>query len=332
MSDLVYSPLDVDDPLHLDAAYHVAHECEVINDGFSDTTLESMTAQLTNPDAWREAQQIVFEDGEPVGLLAIEKEDPEREIFIDAYALGERRGEILSTLMRNGVAQAEAVAAADTEAALPVGADPLVMDASFWQAIAASYTTDLAYIDVIERQGLVPVRRFWRMILDLAEGSARVPEPPAGVTVRVVDGEADQRDLVRLYNESFADHFGETVVHEFEDYLPRLMATPGCDPSRWWIAELDGTPVGICLLDDSKLEFDEGYVRTLGVIPQARGRGIARWLLQRAAADTYARGLPGLALTVDGANTTGATRLYESVGFRIRRQIDVFCLPLVPGR
>jgi ribosomal protein S18 acetylase RimI-like enzyme len=330
MSALVYLPLNVDDPDHLAAAYHVAHECELINDGTTDTTLESMTAQLTNPDAWRDAQQIVFDDAEPVGLLAVEREEPEREIFIDAYALGDRRAEILSTLMRNGVEQAEAVASADAEASLPEGADPLVMDASFWQVMAASYTTDRIYIDVIESLGLTPVRTFWRMILDLADWPMPPPAPPAGVTVRVVDGEADQREVVRLYNESFADHFGETVEHEFEEYLPRLLAIAGCDPSRWWITELNGTPVALCLLDDSKLEFNEGFVHTLGVIDEARGRGIARWLLQMAAADTVERGLGGLALTVDGANTTGATRLYESVGFRTRQQIDVFCLPLAP--
>ena len=86
--------------------------------------------------------------------------------------------------------------------------------------------------------------------------------------------------------------------------------------------------VGLCILDDSKAEFGEGYVRTLGVVEGARGRGIGRWLLECAAADSVRRGRTGLALAVDGENTTGATALYESVGFSTRQVIDLWCYPL----
>ena len=329
MSDFVYQRLDVDNAHHLASAFHVARECELINDGTSDTTLESITAQVRGADAWREAQRLVMYGDQPVGLLAVEKEDPAREVFLDVYAIGSRREEVMSTLMTHGVEQARRVAVDDVEAFLPADSDPLEMNAGFWQATAATYTTDTAYVGVIEAHGFVPVRSFWRMILPLSDWSSTPPVAPPGVTVRVVDGEGDQRAMVRLRNESFADHYGETVVHDFEDYLPRLLETPGCDPSRWWIAELDGEPVALCILDDSKIEFDESYVRTLGVVTSARGRGIARWLLQLAAADAVERGLAGLALSVDGANTTGATRLYESVGFRTRQQIDLYCYPLV---
>ncbi|MBV5336019.1 hypothetical protein JZU48_03250, partial [bacterium] len=148
------------------------------------------------------------------------------------------------------------------------------------------------YADAIEAAGFTSVRTYWRMILDLRGWSATPPVAPLGVTKRVVDGEADQRLLLRLRNESFADHFGETFERNFDDYLEQLLATDG-------------------------------------VVASARGRGIARWLLQCAAADAVARGRTGLALTVDGRNTTGATRLYESVGFRIRQQLDLYCYPIV---
>ncbi len=282
----------------------MARECEMINDGTSDVTLESITAQLTGPVALREAQTLVFDGQAPVGLLGVENEVDGREIFIDAYALGPRRRELLDGLLARGLGHARAVA-------------------------AATYTTDHEYVDAIVSAGLTRVRTYWRMILDL-EGWPRIaPQAPDHVTKRVVDGESDQRLLLRLRNESFADHFGETFERNFEDSLAQLLATEGCDPSRWWIAECDGEPVGLCILDDSKAEFDESYVRTLGVVPSARGRGIARWLLQCAAADAVVRGREGLALTVDGRNTTGATRLYESVGFHTRQQLDLYCYPLV---
>ncbi|MCX6431780.1 MAG: GNAT family N-acetyltransferase [Actinobacteria bacterium] len=321
--------LDVDDAAHLQAAYQVARECELINDGTSDVTLESITAQLTGPVAMREAQELMFDGQTPVGLLGVENEVDGREMFIDVYALGPQRRELLDELLERGLAHARTAAAADVDAKVPDGADSLEMDAGFWQVTAATYTTDQEYADAIVAAGFTAVRTYWRMVLDLGGRPRIAPQAPDHATKRVVDGESDQRLLLRLRNESFADHFGETFERGFEDYLAQLLATEGCDPSRWWIAESDGQPVGLCILDDSKAEFGESYVRTLGVIPSARGRGIARWLLQCAASDAVVRGRAGLALTVDGRNTTGATRLYESVGFRTRQQLDLYCYPLV---
>ena len=146
---------------------------------------------------------------------------------------------------------------------------------------------------------------------------------------RSVAGEGDRRALHALFNASFAEHFGNTHEREFEAWIAGIEALPGADPERWWIATLDGEDVGLCILDDSKEEFGEGYVRTLGVVEDARGRGIGRWLLECAAADAVRRGRTGLALAVDGENTTGATALYESVGFETRQVIDVWCYPLV---
>jgi ribosomal protein S18 acetylase RimI-like enzyme len=57
-----------------------------------------------------------------------------------------------------------------------------------------------------------------------------------------------------------------------------------------------------------------GYVRILGVQKAWRGRGLARALLLSAFSDYRQRGCLGVQLGVDTGNTTGATRLYESVG------------------
>ena len=70
-------------------------------------------------------------------------------------------------------------------------------------------------------------------------------------------------------------------------------------------------------------------MRHLGVLPVARGRGIARWLLEQAAFEARERGQSALTLSVDGDNTTGATRLYESVGFVTRHVVDKWQRPVV---
>ena len=52
---------------------------------------------------------------------------------------------------------------------------------------------------------------------------------------------------------------------------------------------------------------------TLAVAPEARGRGVARALLERLISEAAARGLGALSLSVEPDNP--ARRLYESLGF-----------------
>jgi ribosomal protein S18 acetylase RimI-like enzyme len=195
--------------------------------------------------------------------------------------------------------------------------------------MAGQIPEDLAYGAVLGAAGFRPVRRFWRMSLDLAGRSTAEPDAPAGVTVRVAVTDADRRVIHALEQDSFAEHFGSGHDEAYEQWLENLEARPGHDPDRCWIASLDGVPVGLCILDHSLAEFGDDHVRRLGVVQSARGRGIGRWLLERAAAQAAAQGHRALALSVDGENTTGATALYESVGFVTGHVVDVWCYPLV---
>lgn len=54
---------------------------------------------------------------------------------------------------------------------------------------------------------------------------------------------------------------------------------------------------------------------TIGVVPERRGQGIGRSLLEALATEAALRGLPGLCLSVEPDNY--AMRLYERVGFRV---------------
>jgi ribosomal protein S18 acetylase RimI-like enzyme len=81
-------------------------------------------------------------------------------------------------------------------------------------------------------------------------------------------------------------------------------------------------------MDDSRLEVREGYVRSLGVLREFRGRGLASLLLQRAFAYYRDRGCVSVSLGVDSASPTGANHLYEKVGMRSHRVIDAWSLPI----
>lgn len=320
--------VDATTPADIDAALAVVSACEQAGVGWTDATRESVTAQLAGPDSLTEAQLLAFAGDEPIGLLTAEIDRHGREIFLDAFAIGDSASAVQCALLERGLVTAARLAAADRAPGLPATADPYVLSPLIWQVVSAAYEQDTQYREVLTGLGLRPIRRFWRMLLDLAGTPSDPPPAPPGVSMRVVDGEDDRRVMHRLFCESFAEHFGSSHDRPFEDWIATLEGLPGTDPFRWWLALLDGRPVGICLLDDSKADFGEGYVRTLGVIPSARGRGIATWLLACAAADSVARGRTGLALSVDGENTTGATVLYTSVGFATRQVIDVWCYPL----
>jgi ribosomal protein S18 acetylase RimI-like enzyme len=325
---VIVRTVDPDDAVQVEAAYTVASRCELEAVGWTETTRESMRASLTAPDAWTGHHRLAADEHGPVGLLVAELDLLGREVFLDAYALGPDSARLLLELLESGMADAAELARDQPAPPGPRPEDPYQLSQDVWQVVSASFAADRQYAGVLARLGFRAIRRFWRMLQDLTDVTATPPPAPAGVTRRVVEGESDRRSLHAVFSTSFADHFGSTHDQPYDQWIASVSALPGADPERWWIASLDGADVGLCIVDDSKAEFGEGYVRTLGVIPSARGRGIARWLLACAAADSVARGRSGLALAVDGENATGATELYESVGFSTRQVIDVWCYPL----
>jgi hypothetical protein len=72
----------------------------------------------------------------------------------------------------------------------------------------------------------------------------------------------------------------------------------------------------------------EAWVDSLGVLEEFRGRGIGGALLDRALRGFRDSGYKQVALNVDSANPTGATRLYEAHGMHVRRHWVVFNKPL----
>ena len=321
-------PVDADSPADQAVAVEIVRQCELAATGWTDSTLESVSSQLTGPRAWREQHRFADVGGQPMGLLAAELNREAREVFLDAYAIGARADDIQRGLLTVGLAASADVAAHDAEALRADDADPFELSPSIWQALTAAFVPDVGYSAVIRDLGFRPIRRFWRMSRPLDGVPTDEPPAPTGVTRRLATGPAAERTLFRLFEESFAEHFGHQEDETFEGWMARIRSAPGTREDGWWIAELDGRPVGMCIVDDSMIELDEGYVRTLGVLPDARGHGIGTWLLRCAAVDAVRRGRTAIALHVDGANTTGATALYESVGYRTSQEFDVYCYPL----
>jgi mycothiol synthase len=185
------------------------------------------------------------------------------------------------------------------------------------------YRKDARTQDWLRAAGYRTDTTFTRMRIDL-DPQADDTEPPAtDVIVRRVTDEADLRVAHDIDEESFLEHYGNVPI-SFESWWERLTER-GDDHAQVYLAHVGGAPVGLLISTrDFEHEYDAGYVRTLGVLPAGRGRGVGTALLRDYFARARREGRTAVLLHVDVANVTGALRLYESVGMRAVLEIDAW--------
>ena len=295
----------------VDLAYSVVAAADLDAIASADSTRESVRSDLTSPDALRNEHRLVFTaNGQAVGLLILEQDIDARTFFIDAYAVPAHGSDLLAPLIAMGIGTAERL-----------------KDDGEWQIECGAFAQDGVYIHAIQSAGFREVRRFWHMYVTLGPEHLHFPQAPAGVSRTTVETEADRHLIHRLHQDAFAEHFG-FVPKSYDEWIPWLSDRRDARPDTWWIAWLDGEPVGLCMQDDSRGERNAGHVRLLGVEPHARGQGIATWLLLCAFAQAAQEGRQAMTLSVDSDNTTGATALYERAGMTPERVILLFRRPL----
>jgi ribosomal protein S18 acetylase RimI-like enzyme len=185
----------------------------------------------------------------------------------------------------------------------------------------------------LEQAGFTHVRTWWQMSRPVSPDEADLAaDAGAGVRIRQVERQAggmppedDLRIVHDVLESAFADHFNS---HEetFDEFVFRLREDPGHRWDHWWIAELvDGAsePEPAGALVGAVREGDAGapdgsYVEYIGVLANARGRGVAKSLLATVIADAAARGRDRVGLEVDADSPTGADGLYASMGWKTR--------------
>lgn len=183
------------------------------------------------------------------------------------------------------------------------------------------YRQDRAMRSRLAARGFAAATTFRRMRID-HDGTVATPEPPAGLTVREATDDTTRRAAHEVNRVAFADHFGR-VDRPYDAWFEIHEARSTFAWPQLWLAELDGRPVAMCECNDQFIDDENcGYVASLGVHPDARGRGIASYLLRRAFAVHAAAGRVGTILHVDANNTTPALGLYESVGMRSVLAVD----------
>jgi mycothiol synthase len=294
-------------PLGPDDLEHVCDllaESDLATVGFVDFTPDDIVVDLAK--AGIEKTGWYDERGALVGYGWVQRTGQSNQVELDVYvrpSYSETLGhEILARLEER--ARELAVDAGHEEPWLGVGV----------------YRADLRTQGWLRAAGFRSETTFTRMRVDL-DGPGEVPA--GGVAVRRVTEEADLRLAHEIDEASFVEHYGH-VPTTFDAWRARITER-GEDYVHVYLADVDGEPVGL-LVSTRQFQDDEnaGYVRTLGVRPSARGRGVGTALLRdyfgRAARD----GRVAVLLHVDVANVTDALRLYESVGMRVVLEIDAW--------
>jgi mycothiol synthase len=154
-----------------------------------------------------------------------------------------------------------------------------------------------------------------------------VPEIPRVDGVILATPRPDQEEAVRLaHNDAFRDHWGSGPI------------APEAWHDNWTARSARGEVSTLALSPDGEVlayvlcgEYQprDLYVNLVGTVPAARGRGIAAAaLLNTIALAARSGSYDRIQLDVDSESLTGATRLYERVGFVHRLQLMAMQRPL----
>jgi mycothiol synthase len=172
-------------------------------------------------------------------------------------------------------------------------------------------------VELFKKHGYEPMRYFNRMRRDLSQPIPEKPTP-AGISIRKWDPGLDLSALETI-NEAFYDHWGSEPMTA-ESWKLHYSASSSFRPDMTFLA-LDGERmVGACMNrvfheDNARAGIKEGWIGTLGVLREWRGRGLASTLIAESMQAFKADGLEYAGLGVDSENLTGALKLYEKMGF-----------------
>jgi mycothiol synthase len=181
---------------------------------------------------------------------------------------------------------------------------------------------------LFEGFGMKPVRYFVNSVRPL-NGSLPPVRLPAGIRLRTFDPERDLKAVWQVDDAAFRDHWGytESKLEEFEHWIQM----PHFRPELCFLAEekTSGKTVGLGLnlIEPGWIAHtgrQEGYVDTLAVLQEHRRKGLGTALLVKSLHALQEAGMEAAHLHADSENLTGAMRLYERVGFRVRKTLIAY--------
>jgi ribosomal protein S18 acetylase RimI-like enzyme len=198
--------------------------------------------------------------------------------------------------------------------------------------VASVYPAMRSAARLLERAGFTAERCYHAMARPLDDLPAVGPAPG----VELVPFSWDRDDEVRrAHNAAFTAHHGSTERDE-PAWRSWFTGQRAFRPELSVLALADGAVVGYVLAyvyeaDTRATGVSTTHLGQIGVLPAARGRGVATAAIAAALSAAAADGCGKAALDVDTENSTGALALYERVGFRTIRTWTAWAHPLPPA-
>ena len=288
--------------------------------------VDTVIATVVGPASWTRRQLVVAEpDGHLVAwavvldraagrteveVLVLPGTPEEERVAAALYRWGDQAGAVVAALRREPQTQLDASVGADDERQRR------------WLG-AAGYSCVRTWLQMS------------RPVQPEEATAGALPPARAGVRVRRVreheNGLPTAEDLQQVHlilEQSFADHFN-SYREGFAEFVVRLQEDPWHRWDHWWIAdvEVDGEllPGGAVISSVSPPDADGAYgsyVDYIGVHRRARGRGVAKALLNTVIADAASRGRNRVRLEVDADSSTNADGLYLSLGWVVERRTE----------
>jgi mycothiol synthase len=183
-----------------------------------------------------------------------------------------------------------------------------------------AFTTMPSLEALLRRAGFAQSRWYFLMQRPLTD----LPEVPAVHGVDLVPFSWDRDDEVRrAHNAAFVEHHGSSERDE-TSWRTWFTGQRAFRPDLSVLAVADGAVVAYVLAyvhesDTAATGVRETHLGQIGVLPAARGRGLAKATIAQALRAAADDGCRRAGLQVDSENVTGALGLYEGLGFTTRR-------------
>ena len=193
--------------------------------------------------------------------------------------------------------------------------------AKLGQTLLAEEETSLAI--PLERHGFVHITSLWYLrhnLESLPAPSTVVPELTYQ-TYRCCPHDLFHQTLLRSYEQT-RDCPEVNGVRTLEEIIEGHQAQGIYDPAHWLLALQADEPVGVCLVAQVS-EWQGWDLSYVGVVSEARGRGIGRELTRRTLQAARAAGATQVTLAVDTRNRP-AWNLYLDLGFEVFDRREVY--------
>jgi ribosomal protein S18 acetylase RimI-like enzyme len=310
------------------AAVHAALEADEPTDElYSEADALEL---LQSPAVDLQQSSVGLFDGERLigfGLLSVRSREPVFKATLIGGVLPQHTGRGVG---RRIVAELEAAAVRDRDRAAP--GNPLEFKVFVHDHRRRA-------VRLMQANGYRPWRYFFRMRRELT-GALPEIDLPTGIRIRPYR-DTDEQALLRVSNESFADHWGSTPM-DLDMWRAEFSTSVAARPAHSWVAVASADPaagdphdgdsaVGDPAGDDIvgfvlSLEYDgdtelrgfrSGYLARIGTLRRARGRGVASALIATTLRGMAADGYRCAELDVDADSPTGAGRIYQRAEFAV---------------